>query len=306
MSLHRPKKGKGRRGGFDEVDQLSDGFDEDLKISNASRFNAASEEQNTRKWLKARCKLLEERLATKTHELEQAIDKISGLREQSYTEELWSDLADARAAKDFFEAEAERLRSALSAKNIELGKEVHKNSILRKDIKALNLRSETLKPLVDIGVATRLRSLQQARQTIHKHRISEVAGWGGGPVGGGVTLSEADKVVIKSGNIAAHGGNGRADAAVFMSYLVSKTHVLAETFKDLYHCKPSEYLDQSEIKMLERMLDCEATIIAVQRVNKSNDSASLRAEHSYLLEKLYDAQTSSASIAVWESSLSIE
>jgi hypothetical protein len=70
-------------------------------------------------------------------------------------------------------------------------------------------------------VATRLRSLelvvlQQARQTIHKHRISE-----------------ADKVVIKNGNIAAHGGNGRADAAVFMSYLVSKTHVLAETFKDL-------------------------------------------------------------------------
>jgi hypothetical protein len=151
----------------------------------------------------------------------------------------------------------------------------------------LNLRSDTLKPLVDIGVATRLRFLQQARQTIHKHRISE-----------------AGKVVIKNGNIAAHGGNGRADAAVFMSYLVSKTHVLAETFKDLYHCKPSEYLDQNEIKMLEQMLDCEATIMAVQRVNKSNESAGLRAEHSYLLEKLYNAQTSSASIAVWESSLS--
>jgi hypothetical protein len=152
--------------------------------------------------------------------------------------------------------------------------------MVQKNIKALNLRSDILKPLVDIGVATRLRFLQQARQTIHKHRISE-----------------ADKVVIKNGNIAAHGGNGPADAAVFMSYLVSKTHVLAETFKDLYHCKPSEYLDQNETIMLEQMLDCEATIMAVQRVNKSNDSPGLRAEHSYFLEKLYNARTSSASIA---------
>jgi hypothetical protein len=51
-----------------------------LKISNTSRFNTASEEQDARKRLEARCKLLEERLATKTHELEQAIDKIPGLR----------------------------------------------------------------------------------------------------------------------------------------------------------------------------------------------------------------------------------
>ncbi|PMD36960.1 hypothetical protein L207DRAFT_586644 [Hyaloscypha variabilis F] len=42
--------------------------------------------------------------------------------------------------------------------------------------------------------------------------------------------------------------------------------------------------------MLARMLDCEATIMAVQRVYKSNESAGLRAEQNYLLEKLYNAQ----------------
>jgi hypothetical protein len=30
MSLHCPKKREGRRGGFDEVDQLSDGVDEGM------------------------------------------------------------------------------------------------------------------------------------------------------------------------------------------------------------------------------------------------------------------------------------
>jgi hypothetical protein len=198
-------------------------------------------------------------------------------------EKLRRALEDEKNASTWLLKQMGDLQLALSATKVDLGKGSRKNSMLQKDIRALNERAELLRPLVDIGVATRLRFLQQARRTVHKH-----------------PLSEADKVFIKNGNVAAHGGNGLADAALFKGYLVAKNNIVAQVFKDLYHCEPSDYLDQNEITILRRMLDCEATIMTVQKANKSNESAALRKEHFKLLDKLYAAQKKSSSITAWE------
>jgi hypothetical protein len=82
--------------------------------------------------------------------------------------------------------------------------------------------------------------------------------------------------------------------------LVAKNNIVAQVFKGLYHCEPSDYLDQNEITILRRMRDYEATIMTVQKVNKSNESAALRTDHCKLLDKLYAAQKKSSSITAWE------
>jgi hypothetical protein len=266
-----------------------------LKLSDHLSTTVAAAERTSRNQLEKLCRSLQEQLAEKTRELESAQAEIawlgfcrSDLKEmieaanancsslEKYNRELKRELTEAKK-------EAESLKSTVSAAKVELGRESRKNSMLQKDIKALNQRAELLNPLVDIGVATRLRFLQHARRTIHRHRISD-----------------QDAIVIKNGNVAAHGGNGIADAAMFKAYLVTKGHVLGQVFKDLYHCEPAEYLNQNEIKMLRRMLDCEATITTVKINNKLKESAALRKDHHHLLENLYDAQTKSPSITAWE------
>jgi hypothetical protein len=266
-----------------------------LKLSDHRSTTVAAEERKSRNQLEKLCRSLEKQLGEKTRELESAQAEIASLgfcrsdlkeklREanancsnlERYNRELKGELKEAKK-------EAESLKSTVSAAKVELGRESRKKSMLQKDIKALNQRAELLNPLVDIGVATRLRFLQHARRTIHRHRISD-----------------QDAIVIKNGNVAAHGGNGITDAAMFKAYLVTKGHVLGQVFKDLYHCEPAEYLNQNEIKMLRRMLDCEATITTVKKNNKLKESAALRKDHHQLLENLYDAQTKSRSITAWE------
>jgi hypothetical protein len=294
----------------DEVDQLGDNlskgeqgqylgdecsWDTGLKLSDLRSTTVAVEERKARNQLEKLCRSLEEQLAAKTRELESAEAEIArlGFHRSDLKEKLKEanaeifrvDGCDKELQGGLTEAkrEAESLKSTVTATKVELGRVSQNNSMLQKDIKALNLRAELLKPLVDIGVATRLRFLQHARRNIHRHRISD-----------------QDATVIKNGNVAAHGGNGIADAAMFKAYLVPKFHILAQVFKDLYHCNPAEYIDQNEIKMLRRMLDCEATITTVKKNNKLKESAALRKEHYHLLEKLYDAQTKSRSITAWE------
>jgi nitrate/nitrite-specific signal transduction histidine kinase len=205
-----------------------------LKLSDRLSTTVAAEERKSRNQLEKICRSLEEQLAEKTRELESAQVEIarlwfcrSDLREKlkaanascsslkRYHKELKGELTEAKK-------EAESLKSTVTAAKVGLGRESRKNLMLQKDIRALNQRAELLNPLVDIGVATRLRFLQHARRTIHRHRISD-----------------QDAIIVKNGNVAAHGGNGIADAAMFKAYLVTKGHVLGQIFKDLYHCEPA-------------------------------------------------------------------
>jgi len=119
-----------------------------------------------------------------------------------------------------------------------------------------------VKPLVNIGVSLRLRFLQQAREAIYNHHPTP-----------------AEVKVIKRGNEAAHRGNGLADAALFKAQLVDEDHALARVFRRLYRCLPTEYLNTNEVTMLSKILDFEASVMAVKRVKDNSASASLRESH---------------------------
>ena len=149
-----------------------------LKLSDHLSTTVAAAERASRNQLEKLCRSLQEQLAEKTRELESAQAEIawlgfcrSDLKEmieaanancsslEKYNRELKGELTEAKK-------EAENLKSTVTTVKVELGRESRKNSILQKDTKALNQRAELLNPLVDIGVATRLRFLQHARRII--------------------------------------------------------------------------------------------------------------------------------------------
>jgi hypothetical protein len=78
-----------------------------------------------------------------------------------------------------------------------------------------------------------------------------------------------DKVRIENGNIAAHGGNGKADAALFQADLLSKKERSAYwvVFKALYTTSPDFYGALSS-KCLD-VIEHEATIRTLKVLNGS-------------------------------------
>jgi hypothetical protein len=72
-----------------------------------------------------------------------------------------------------------------------------KNKALERDLENLKLEKESMKPLLDVGIAVRLRFLEQAKNTyLNEQR-------------GGL-----NQITIRKGNQAAHSANGTADAAL--------------------------------------------------------------------------------------------
>jgi cell division protein FtsB len=109
-------------------------------------------------------------------------------------------------------------------------------------------------PLFDTGRKVRIRYLEQAREMILF-----------------VKPKNLDKIRIENGNIAAHGGNGKADAALFQRDVLSKKEQSTYwvVFKALYTTSPDVYGALSP-KYLE-VIDHEATIRTLKVLNGSLD-----------------------------------
>lgn len=113
-------------------------------------------------------------------------------------------------------------------------------------------------PILQIGVDTRLRNFEQARETLQ-------AGW-----------DDIDHGVVMNGNIAAHCANGAVDAALFKAGLVPDDYLAnaTEAFKELYMLAPSEY--DNESPKSKKVIDCQATIITLKALDRRTNSSGLR------------------------------
>jgi hypothetical protein len=240
-----------------------------------------SKDKDTIGTLEQRRRKLEDKLAKKKEKLKSTKEKLKAAKAELLkttlmlsevegkctklerdNQELRSELVEEESANVEAEEENQLLESdleELKAHSKHQGRVMNK---LRKKVLGLETRAEMLKPLVDIGASLRLRFLQQARQTIYNHRPTA-----------------ADTKFIQDGNVAAHSGNGVADAALFKAGLVSADNVLAKVFRRLYRYKPSDYLNPDEITMLSKILDCDATVKAVRKVRDTTGPAALREEH---------------------------
>ena len=262
------------------------------------------------------CKSLENRLNTKTRELDSAHAKIEKLKcrkkalkvklktsleelnkTKSILEEFEFDCSNqARDNKDLrkqlavaekrsgcLEKDKKGLNSAVKSFKEDLEGNIEEIARLQRILSASKKREELIKPLLDVGVSLRLRFLVQARETIYNR-----------------PPSATEAKVLTKGNEAAHRGNGLADAALFKAKLVDEDDVLARVFRRLYRCSPIDYLEPNELTMLRKALDCEASVMTVQRFRGASASASLRQEHVKLMEKLVSSLSESASIGAWE------
>lgn len=161
------------------------------------------------------------------------------------------------------ESQKESPTATASAQKSEASVEAleERNSSL--ELKVSELREENAKlqeelvvkqPLFDTGRKVRIRYLEQARELVLF-----------------VKPKNLDKVRIENGNIAAHGGNGKADAALFQGDFLSKKErsTYWVVFKALYTTSPDVYGSLSP-KYLE-VIDHEATIRTLKVLNGSLD-----------------------------------
>ncbi|KAE9378738.1 hypothetical protein N431DRAFT_450683 [Stipitochalara longipes BDJ] len=100
---------------------------------------------------------------------------------------------------------------------------------LEKDFQKANEDKEKTKPLVEIGIAVRLRFLEQARESIMGEE-------------GGIFNQQA----IREGNQAAHNANGTADAALFTTRVLEESKPSGKSwvivFEKLYTQSPEVFL----------------------------------------------------------------
>lgn len=120
-------------------------------------------------------------------------------------------------------------------------------AVQKEVVAGLEQKLKDIQPLVDIGVAIRLRFLEQAREVLY-----------------GLRRAEMDNFTIQSGNIAAHRANSIQDVALFKCKLIDPEYrsEMWDTFKQLYKVTPLDY-PQSSPRM-ERINDCEATLKALK------------------------------------------
>lgn len=96
---------------------------------------------------------------------------------------------------------------------------------LKDQIRDLQQKSDAERPLLEVGIAFRLRFLQQNRDAA----IGKIQG-------------DGNQLILREGNAAAHSGNGAANVALFRLEILKENRDLAKLFEGLYDRTPSEYL----------------------------------------------------------------
>jgi hypothetical protein len=141
-----------------------------------------------------------------------------------------------------------------------------KNKALERDLENSKLEKESMKPLLDVGIAVRLRFLEQAKNTyLNEQR-------------GGL-----NQITIRKGNQAAHSTNGTADAALFTLGILKNEDALAPTFERVCaNVTPTRYLQLPEL--LRRAWDCFATLSLFKGVRSGKESKLSRKGHSSLTD----------------------
>jgi hypothetical protein len=161
------------------------------------------------------------------------------------------------------ESQKESTTATASAQNSESLVEALEDSNSSLESKVSQLTEENAKlqqellvkqPLFDTGRKVRIRYLEQARELVLF-----------------VKPKNLDKIRIENGNIAAHGGDGKADAALFQKDFLSKKErsTYWVVFKALYTTSPDVYGALSP-KYLE-VIDHEVTIRTLKVLNSSLD-----------------------------------
>lgn len=125
---------------------------------------------------------------------------------------------------------------------------------------------QMMKPLVEVGVAIRLRYLEQAKDA---HEIGEKG---------------ISQHVIRDGNIAAYGGNGAADAALSKLGVLKDDDTLLAVFKSLYKSSPKGFHQSSEL--LQRTLNYSATRRTSRKIIHNLENSSLCDKHLQLCCKI--------------------
>jgi hypothetical protein len=157
--------------------------------------------------------------------------------------ELTTPTASVQKSEALVEAVEDRISSLES-----------KVSQLMEDNTKLKQELVVKQPLFDTGRKVRIRYLEQARELVMFVKPQNLV-----------------KIRIENGNIAAHGGNGTADAALFHGDFLSKKErsTYLVVFKALYTTSPDVYGALSP-KYLE-VIDHEATIRTLKVLNSSLD-----------------------------------
>lgn len=129
-------------------------------------------------------------------------------------------------------------------------------------------------PLVDVGVAVRLRFLEQSRETIHNPPRDVI-----------------DRGMIKEGNMAAHRANSLQDFALFQCNLIPPENFsdMRYAFEDLYDTVPPHY--PTHTPRMQRVMDCEATFKVHKRPVNQPAAMAERIEYEDVKEWLIEVHT---------------
>jgi hypothetical protein len=177
------------------------------------------------------------------------------LRQQrnGFQTELASQIESATASAQRSDTLVKALRDGNSSLESELSRLKEENTKLQQEL-------IVKEPLFEMGKKVRIRYLAQAREMVLfvKPRKGDTIQ---------IERQELDKVGIENGNLSAHGGNGKADAALFQGNFLSETERYAYwvVFQALYKTPPQDYGTRSP-KYLE-IMDHEATIRTLKVLN---------------------------------------
>jgi hypothetical protein len=178
------------------------------------------------------------------------------------------------------DGECEKLRRKLENKpRITQGKNIgprhdynqltEKNKALERYLENSKLEKESMKPLLNVGIAVRLRFLEQAKNTY----LNEQRG-------------SLNQITIREGNQAAHSANGTADEALFTMGILKNEDALAPAFERVYaNVTPTRYLQLPEL--LRRAWDCFETLSLFKGVRSGKGSKLFRKEHSSLSDDIF-------------------
>jgi antibiotic biosynthesis monooxygenase (ABM) superfamily enzyme len=184
-----------------------------------------------------------------------------------------------------FERVSRRLSMIENAvRSLELHIEVcKKNQDLQEEIDKLKSGQAMMRPILDIGIAIRLRFLLFGQDTL-------------------LSLSRGakDTKVLRAGNSAAHSANGLADSALLLSGYLDEHHDLCRVFNLIY--KDPAGIIYRESPLLRTAKDCQATIEVTKKLNGNAISKELRAEHQNLFERIIQASVNSDSVQEWAKS----
>lgn len=180
------------------------------------------------------------------HELDYETEKC--VMHQRSKHSLIHQLELAVDAKDYFEAKEENMRLQAQIEGIE-GEKANLQLKVNELVQDLTLRN----PLMLVGVAVRLRFLEQAKEFVVNKR----------------DRPELHRELRNEGNLAAHYGNIIADESLFkLEYIpVDCLEMTRRVFRELYSCYPDrrQYSDPIEIRL--------SNILAANRAHRRTESS---------------------------------